>query len=103
MIRRPPRSTLFPYTTLFRSVLFDAQQLQSRAGPQHRGEDRRRLPGERLLGDLQDPHVLPGELGRATEVVGAGFAAAAAPGGGGSVLGAGPAGGDWRASGWGRG
>src|SRR2546430_15324878 len=26
MIRRPPRSTLFPYTTLFRSVaLFDAE------------------------------------------------------------------------------
>src|SRR5256885_13613413 len=24
MIRRPPRSTLFPYTTLFRSVRFDA-------------------------------------------------------------------------------
>src|SRR5256885_11164037 len=24
MIRRPPRSTLFPYTTLFRSVLVDA-------------------------------------------------------------------------------
>src|SRR3712207_8963119 len=24
MIRRPPRSTLFPYTTLFRSVLGDA-------------------------------------------------------------------------------
>src|SRR2546426_10923513 len=23
MIRRPPRSTLFPYTTLFRSVAFD--------------------------------------------------------------------------------
>src|SRR2546422_7308112 len=23
MIRRPPRSTLFPYTTLFRSKLFD--------------------------------------------------------------------------------
>src|SRR2546430_6024622 len=30
MIRRPPRSTLFPYTTLFRSGLFlrFAQQLQ---------------------------------------------------------------------------
>src|SRR2546429_7228597 len=28
MIRRPPRSTLFPYTTLFRSVL-------GRRGPQH--------------------------------------------------------------------
>src|SRR3712207_9268496 len=25
MIRRPPRSTLFPYTTLFRSVLADLQ------------------------------------------------------------------------------
>src|SRR5256885_13018532 len=24
MIRRPPRSTLFPYTTLFRSILADA-------------------------------------------------------------------------------
>src|SRR5437870_6346234 len=24
MIRRPPRSTLFPYTTLFRSVIFDS-------------------------------------------------------------------------------
>src|SRR5690349_22841704 len=23
MIRRPPRSTLFPYTTLFRSIAFD--------------------------------------------------------------------------------
>ena len=26
MIRRPPRSTLFPYTTLFRSVLLDAAE-----------------------------------------------------------------------------
>src|SRR3712207_7146970 len=34
MIRRPPRSTLFPYTTLFRSV-----------GHEH---ERRRLPAERL-------------------------------------------------------
>src|SRR2546426_11901279 len=25
MIRRPPRSTLFPYTTLFRSLFFDRQ------------------------------------------------------------------------------
>src|SRR2546422_6722787 len=28
MIRRPPRSTLFPYTTLFRSELPDSQTLQ---------------------------------------------------------------------------
>src|SRR3712207_7604241 len=27
MIRRPPRSTLFPYTTLFRSLLADAVEL----------------------------------------------------------------------------
>src|SRR3712207_6973291 len=27
MIRRPPRSTLFPYTTLFRSVLVEKSQL----------------------------------------------------------------------------
>src|SRR2546429_4648938 len=26
MIRRPPRSTLFPYTTLFRSVAIDADE-----------------------------------------------------------------------------
>src|SRR5690554_7541274 len=32
MLRRPPRSTLFPYTTLFRS-----------AGPPHPAERRRRL------------------------------------------------------------
>src|SRR2546426_8421459 len=29
MIRRPPRSTLFPYTTLFRSVVFTAYQSDS--------------------------------------------------------------------------
>src|SRR3712207_7923847 len=32
MIRRPPRSTLFPYTTLFRSRV--------RVGPAHRDADR---------------------------------------------------------------
>src|SRR3712207_7546954 len=36
MIRRPPRSTLFPYTTLFRSVQFGgalATTMFDRAGP----------------------------------------------------------------------
>src|SRR3712207_8924597 len=28
MIRRPPRSTLFPYTTLFRSVVAEARRLE---------------------------------------------------------------------------
>src|SRR3712207_6950416 len=31
MIRRPPRSTLFPYTTLFRSVNADSNDLEERA------------------------------------------------------------------------
>src|SRR3712207_6269746 len=31
MIRRPPRSTLFPYTTLFRSGVDDARDLRERA------------------------------------------------------------------------
>src|SRR3989449_11638772 len=31
MIRRPPRSTLFPYTTLFRSFLGAMRQTQARA------------------------------------------------------------------------
>src|SRR5256884_9903263 len=31
MIRRPPRSTLFPYTTLFRSVLFVAAAMSELA------------------------------------------------------------------------
>src|SRR3712207_7673149 len=35
MIRRPPRSTLFPYTTLFRSAL--AQGVRDRGGPQPSG------------------------------------------------------------------
>src|SRR5947209_12487675 len=32
MIRRPPRSTLFPYTTLFRSLFLRRRQLQARLG-----------------------------------------------------------------------
>src|SRR2546429_2768888 len=34
MIRRPPRSTLFPYTTLFRSIVANAayQKLRGRQG-----------------------------------------------------------------------
>src|SRR5689334_23795331 len=33
MIRRPPRSTLFPYTTLFRSMLDAAAQVPSQGAP----------------------------------------------------------------------
>src|SRR2546425_3332464 len=39
MIRRPPRSTLFPYTTLFRSagVSLDVRHRRSRHGLSHPG------------------------------------------------------------------
>src|SRR3712207_7666624 len=32
MIRRPPRSTLFPYTTLFRSAMAEARVLREQRG-----------------------------------------------------------------------
>src|SRR2546429_6038160 len=35
MIRRPPRSTLFPYTTLFRSLFQSAQDDADGGGDQH--------------------------------------------------------------------
>src|SRR2546422_11465182 len=50
MIRRPPRSTLFPYTTLFRSLkldpnnascLFNLGFIEGRQGNQARAEDYR--------------------------------------------------------------
>src|SRR3712207_9168914 len=37
MIRRPPRSTLFPYTTLFRSRPRDPQPPRGRRGPPRAG------------------------------------------------------------------
>src|SRR2546430_13676015 len=56
MIRRPPRSTLFPYTTLFRSRHFEAAQL---------GEDAlgiadvtRDVDGPRLAAEGRDLELL---------------------------------------------
>src|SRR5258708_13382960 len=40
MIRRPPRSTLFPYTTLFRSSLRPAPDVDRPQGPTIRGRQR---------------------------------------------------------------
>src|SRR2546430_5602669 len=60
MIRRPPRSTLFPYTTLFRSALAAAGH-QPRVLRQHarRIARRRCFPGcaacrELVLGQVED-------------------------------------------------
>src|SRR2546422_6346788 len=47
MIRRPPRSTLFPYTTLFRSLAAVAAVAQRRAAARAARPDRR-LPRQRV-------------------------------------------------------
>src|SRR3712207_9511837 len=64
MIRRPPRSTLFPYTTLFRSVGEPAARRQRRAGelahPQ-RAAGRLGEPHEDLVVGVREPR-LPLEL-----------------------------------------
>src|SRR5690348_17446852 len=53
MIRRPPRSTLFPYTTLFRSRRGEYEARGVRPGPRRLGEKRkgwrRRCSGRRSL------------------------------------------------------
>src|SRR3712207_7712271 len=51
MIRRPPRSTLFPYTTLFRSVHAERRGVLRTALPPRRGGGGL-LPGDRALPDL---------------------------------------------------
>src|SRR2546427_5847723 len=67
MIRRPPRSTLFPYTTLFRSP---AHLPDARAGGRARRRSRRPavVPlvavGHRLAGAAQDAGK---DLGRSEE------------------------------------
>src|SRR3712207_7293253 len=70
MIRRPPRSTLFPYTTLFRSgenesppIAADglAQELGVRHRPDHReqriGPDRLRRPALQVLEDRKSTRL----------------------------------------------
>src|SRR3712207_8510992 len=59
MIRRPPRSTLFPYTTLFRSAGESRQFGQSDVDPEGRGLAR---PAGHPLGDLRLDGALREEL-----------------------------------------
>src|SRR5258708_10171101 len=74
MIRRPPRSTLFPYTTLFRSLLGEkyiagkAALLDVPAGrgriimfgmrPQYRGQSYQNFRSEEHTSELQSPDHL---------------------------------------------
>src|SRR5438105_7132909 len=60
MIRRPPRSTLFPYTTLFRSAGLIDQRLGQHAqdDPAAAGDEQRAAERLRRKGDAAVP--LPG-------------------------------------------
>src|SRR3712207_8685057 len=64
MIRRPPRSTLFPYTTLFRSQRRDrgVEHDRHRRGPLGRGQDPRRrvvldLPARERVRPRSEEHT----------------------------------------------
>src|SRR2546427_8664126 len=59
MIRRPPRSTLFPYTTLFRSV--DVRRHQHHLRRDDLGEHRKEPPRPLSDCDLWGPwhHAIP--------------------------------------------
>src|SRR2546426_5995931 len=46
MIRRPPRSTLFPYTTLFRSYRLHGERRRPRDGDHGHGQGRGRHAGQ---------------------------------------------------------
>src|SRR5438034_8852277 len=60
MIRRPPRSTLFPYTTLFRSALSARHQ-----GAPVRLYETSAFPRHKVCGEFLSPEVpeILGELG----------------------------------------
>src|SRR5256885_12218572 len=63
MIRRPPRSTLFPYTTLFRSpahrdrypTASRTRAAARRRSPRARRSDQRRKRSEEHTSELQSP------------------------------------------------
>src|SRR2546426_3060578 len=77
MIRRPPRSTLFPYTTLFRSVARDRTVVVQRRSQndQRRGRVEQARVGAddrfgitlRIPGQAQPRHVLAVVVGRSEE------------------------------------
>src|SRR5260221_4695341 len=57
MIRRPPRSTLFPYTTLFRSVRTVPQVLHRRLDI---GADRRTAQGVKIVSEFRRQQAFDG-------------------------------------------
>src|SRR5258708_19030573 len=58
MIRRPPRSTLFPYTTLFRSRRHRVGRCQEQEGRHHQEPPQRRRPADRKSTRLNSSHQI---------------------------------------------
>src|SRR2546430_4992049 len=56
MIRRPPRSTLFPYTTLFRSVLKRRASRRRKPSPDREGGGEAGAEGDRKSTRLNSSH-----------------------------------------------
>src|SRR2546429_6601954 len=54
MIRRPPRSTLFPYTTLFRSTRSEYNKARQTAEEEAKSECQNRCTPEQLQIDIED-------------------------------------------------
>src|SRR6476620_12366012 len=57
MIRRPPRSTLFPYTTLFRSAAADTRRLEVRPSHLHHPRHARLAGADRKSTRLNSSHA----------------------------------------------
>src|SRR2546422_6557850 len=66
MIRRPPRSTLFPYTTLFRS-LDDAPLELAHALPDVLGDEAQHVVGDRELEMVLLELTIPDDVLRSEE------------------------------------
>src|SRR3712207_8884252 len=63
MIRRPPRSTLFPYTTLFRSQIVYSDWIDDAGGNKERTAflfDRRAVTFNGLAAEIDAPRVKQG-------------------------------------------
>src|SRR2546430_5118798 len=76
MIRRPPRSTLFPYTTLFRSLVrvqhrriisCETQSVLAPGQPETRGMAADPHLAARVLGAVQHVHLPVSHCGRGIE------------------------------------
>src|SRR3712207_7420332 len=72
MIRRPPRSTLFPYTTLFRSLAWSAQgcnaALLEKQHPVAVALERLHVMSHEQDGAALGPEAVELEIGRATRL-----------------------------------